>query len=41
MPAAWLARSPAVLIDELDAGGFKGASDHIEGRATWLAEACL
>jgi hypothetical protein len=31
----------AVFIDDLDAGRFKGATDHVESRASGLAEPCL
>jgi hypothetical protein len=32
------AGAPAILVDELDVGSFESAPDHVEGRATWLAD---
>jgi hypothetical protein len=33
------ARSPSILINELDAGRFESTPDDIDGRATWFAYA--
>jgi hypothetical protein len=35
------AGAATVLVDELDAGGLKSVSDHVESRATRLTESCL